>query len=220
MVFRSTFIFFLFFFVLIGKTNAFVNNFSDVYQIYTQIAPKVPNAYSDPETVGPLVNEQIRQANQAIRFGGLEKARSILSQLKDNSENFTSYERSVIWNYFGYLNWLENNLEDAIKFYKKLLSEPGSPVTTRQSTTYTLATLSITIGNTEEGIEFLTEWMSKTSKVTPESYYLLAQGYFLLGDCSRSLTAAESALYLLGIKSNWRGNAFYEEVQAMIAACK
>ena len=130
----------------------------------------MPNAYSDPETVGPLVNKQIRQANQAIRFESLEKARSILSQLKDNSENFTSYERSVIWNYFGYLNWLENNLEDAIKFYKKLLSEPGSVVTTRQSTTL-LAKLSITIGNTEEGIEFLTEWMSETSKATPESYY-------------------------------------------------
>ena len=53
-----------------------------------------------------------------------ETAKEILGELRDNAENLKSYDRSVVWNSWGYLYIVEEEVQLAINSYNKLINEP------------------------------------------------------------------------------------------------
>ena len=103
---------------------------------------------------------------------------SILTELRNNQFNLSSYDRAVIWNAWAYVYFTQDKYDQAIQAYKYVIIEPDVTLPIRNSALYTLAQLNIVQENYIQGIELMLLWMDQVETITAESWSLLAQAYF------------------------------------------
>ena len=119
---------------------------------------------------------------------------NILTELRNNSENLKSYDRSVMWNAWAYVYFRDEKIDEAIDHYIKVINEPEVTIGLRVSALFSLAQLNMVQENYEKGIELILQWMSEVEKVTAQSYYLLAQAYYSTGNFNKSMSSMETAI--------------------------
>ena len=107
--------------------------------------------------------------------------KEILNELLQNKESLKSYDRSVMWNYWGYIYFSEENYPKAMEAYRKLLAEPESTIPLRVASLYTLAQLNFVNEDFEAGVKVLLQWMNEVEVITAQGWSLLAQAYFQIG---------------------------------------
>ena len=105
-------------------------------------------------------------------------AKSILTELLNNRAEMKSYDRSVMWNYWGYLYFSEEDYDQAMYAYEQLLKEPEATVPLRTASLLTLAQLNLVKERWDKGISLILQWMDEVENVTAQSYYLLSSAYF------------------------------------------
>ena len=110
-----------------------------------------------------------------------ETVKEILNELLQKQENLRSYDRSVMWNYWGYIYFTEERYPEALKAYRNLLAEPESTIPLRVASLYTLAQLNFVSDDFERGVEVLLQWMDEVEVITAQGWSLLAQAYFQIG---------------------------------------
>jgi tetratricopeptide (TPR) repeat protein len=59
---------------------------------------------------------------------------------------------------------------------------------------FSLAQLNLAQENYQRGIQLILQWMNEVEKVTAQSYSLLGQAYFAMGDYRKSMSALETAV--------------------------
>ena len=127
-----------------------------------------------------------------------ETVKEILDELAEKKNNLRSYDRSVMWNYYGYLYFSEERYLDAMQAYRNLLAEPESTIPLRVASLYTLAQLNFVEEDYEEGVKVLLQWMEEVEIITAQGWSLLGQAYFQLGteqsSASEKLDYYEKAL--------------------------
>ena len=116
----------------------------------------------------------------------LETVKEVLNELLDKKDSLRSYDRSVMWNYWGYIYYSEENYPQAMQAYRNLLAEPESTIPLRVASLYTLAQLNFVEGNFEKGVEVLLQWMDEVEVITAQGWSLLAQAYFQIGSEKKS----------------------------------
>ena len=110
-----------------------------------------------------------------------ETVKEILNELLQKQENLRSYDRSVMWNYWGYIYFTEERYPEAMQAYRNLLAEPESTIPLRVASLYTLAQLNFVSDDFERGVEVLLQWMDEVEVITAQGWSLLAQAYFQIG---------------------------------------
>tara|TARA_B100000927_G_scaffold289841_1_gene287269 strand:- start:94 stop:1575 length:1482 start_codon:yes stop_codon:yes gene_type:complete len=158
---------------------------------------KVP----DPENKGKFIEKQEDDPDW-------NEAKRILTELLNDRYNLKSYDRSVMWNYWGYIYFSEEDYDQAMYAYEQLLKEPEATIPLRTSSLLTLAQLNLVQANWDKGIRLILQWMEEVEKVTAQSHYLLASAYFQKEDYVRARTSMEEAIRLAGEegyrpKENW-----------------
>ena len=103
-----------------------------------------------------------------------------MNELYERKDSLKSYDRSVMWQYFGYIYLEREDYAKAKDAYEKLLVEPESTIPYRVAALFTLATLNFVDGNYQEGVNQLLQWMEEVETITAQGWYLLAQGYINL----------------------------------------
>ena len=116
----------------------------------------------------------------------LETVKEVLNELLDKKDSLRSYDRSVMWNYWGYIYFSEENYPQAMQAYRNLLAEPESTIPLRVASLYTLAQLNFVEGDFEKGVEVLLQWMDEVEVITAQGWSLLAQAYFQIGSEKKS----------------------------------
>ena len=112
--------------------------------------------------------------------------KEILNELLEKRDSLRSYDRSVMWNYWGYLYFSEERYSDAMQAYKNLLAEPESTIPLRVASLFTLAQLNFVNEDYEEGVKVLLQWMDEVEVVTAQGWSLLGQAYFQVGTDKKS----------------------------------
>ena len=115
-----------------------------------------------------------------------ETVKEILNELLEKKDNLRSYDRSVMWNYWGYVYFSEERFSDAMQAYRNLLAEPESTIPLRVASLYTLAQLNFVNEDYEEGVKVLLQWMDEVEVITAQGWSLLGQAYFQLGTDKKS----------------------------------
>ena len=115
-----------------------------------------------------------------------DTVKEILNELLEKKENLRSYDRSVMWNYYGYLYFSEERYTDAMQAYRNLLAEPESTIPLRVASLFTLAQLNFVNEDYEGGINVLLQWMDEVEVVTAQGWSLLGQAYFQVGTDKKS----------------------------------
>ena len=112
--------------------------------------------------------------------------KEILNELLQNKDSLKSYDRSVMWNYWGYIYFTEERYTEAMQAYRNLLAEPESTIPLRVASLYTLAQLNFVNDDFEQGIKVLLQWMDEVEVITAQGWSLLSQAYFQVGTDKKS----------------------------------
>ena len=156
-------------------------------------------------------------------------AKKILIEMRSKAQDMKSYDRSILWNYWGYIYYTEEsdkkNSEDAdyalaIDAYTKVINEEEVTLPLRNGTLLTLATLHLIEEDYQRGIELILIWMDEVETVTAQSWSLLGTAYFQVEDYRKSRDSFITAIDLAEVegykpKENWYVTlaASYEELK-------
>ena len=143
------------------------------------------------------------------------EARRILTELLNIRDELKSYDRSVMWNYWGYIYFSDEDYDQAMYAYEQLLKEPEATIPLRTSSLLTLAQLNLVKENWDKGIRLILQWMEEVETVTAQSYYLLASAYFQKEDYVRARSSMEEAIRLAEVE----GYRPREKWYVLLVAC-
>ncbi len=162
----------------------------------------------DPENEGEFIEKEEDDPDWA-------EAKLILTELLNNRSELKSYDRSVMWNYWGYIYFSDEDYDQAMNAYEQLLMEPEATVPLRTASLLTLAQLNLVKENYDKGISLILQWMDEVENVTAQSYYLLASAYFQKDDFVKSRSSMEEAIRL----ADEEGYRPRENWYVLLAAC-
>ena len=155
------------------------------------------------------------------------EAKRILTELLNRGDELKSYDRSIMWNYWGYIYFSAEDYDNAMRSYERLLDEPEATIPLRTSSLLTLAQLNLVKENWDKGIALILQWMDEVETVTAQSHSLLAQAYFQKEDFIRARKSMEEAIRLAEDveeyrpKENWYvllSACFYELKEAKVVS--
>ena len=124
------------------------------------------------------------------------EAKRLLTELQNRGDELKSYDRSIMWNYWGYIYFSAEDYDNAMRSYERLLDEPEATIPLRTSSLLTLAQLNLVKENWDKGIELILQWMDEVETVTAQSHSLLAQAYYQKADFIRTRKSIEEAIRL------------------------
>ena len=139
----------------------------------------------------------------------------ILTNLRNDQANLKSYDRSVLWNSWGYVYFTEGKYDEAMKAYENVINEPEVTLPIRNAALFTLAQLNLVKENYKKGIELILQWMNEVETITAQSWSLLGQAYFQQGDYKKAMSSMKKAISM----SEEEGYKPKENWYVIVAAC-
>ena len=139
----------------------------------------------------------------------------ILTELKNDQANLKSYDRSVMWNSWGYVYFTEGEYDKAMQSYDNVINAPEVTFTIINAALFTLAQLNLVKENYKEGIALILQWMDEVETVTAQAWSLLGQAYFQQGDYRKSMSSMKTAISM----SEEEGYKPKENWYVIVAAC-
>lgn len=106
----------------------------------------------------------------------------------------TSYERSQVQNFLGYVYYSLERYQDAIQAYTDMLKEEDVDDRQAISTRYTIAQLYLVEEDYENAARQLELWMQESPTVGSDAKVLLAQAYYQMDRIDDSLELVEEAI--------------------------
>ncbi len=145
----------------------------------------------------------------------MELVVEILTELRNDQDNLKSYDRSVVWNSWGYVYFTDGKYNEAILAYERVINEPEVTLPIRNAALFTLAQLNLVQEKYDEGIELILQWMDQVETVTAQSWSLLGQAYFQKEDFNKSMSSMKTAISL----AEEEGYKPKENWYVIVAAC-
>lgn len=97
-----------------------------------------------------------------------------------NSQCQTSYEKSQVWNFLGYVYYSLDRIDDAVNAYRNVIREEETDERMRVATRYTVAQLLFMKEDYRGAVAELERWRDEATIVGNDGLVLLAQGYYQL----------------------------------------
>ena len=144
----------------------------------------------------------------------------ILTELRDNQDSLKSYDRSVIWNSWGYVYFSDGKYDLAMQSYENVINEPEVTLPIRNAALFTLAQLNLVQENYRKGIDLILQWMGEVETVTAQSWSLLGSAYYSIEDFRKSLSSMEKAVSLAEEEGYKPKENWYNLMAASIDALK
>ena len=144
-------------------------------------------------------------ADTGDRAGGL----AVLDEVKSRSNSLNSYEMAMLWNFYGFMHYADENLPKAIESFKNVVSIDVIPESLRLSTLYSLAQLAMQQSDYKQTLAYLTKWQSVNTKaLNADQHMLFARVYYSDKQFDKSLISTNNAIELAKVdnqapKENW-----------------
>ncbi|MFB0912123.1 MAG: tetratricopeptide repeat protein, partial [Glaciecola sp.] len=137
------------------------------------------------------VYDQLSRAQTAGDAGNVAQAIEILDEVRDKDSSMNGYEKSMMYNFYGFIYYNNEQLEKSIESFEQAVAQESIPEKFEQTTLFTLAQLYMAIGKFEKSIEKLEQWESLNNGVIPpKNFVLKAQAHY------QNKNYAESARYI------------------------
>ena len=143
------------------------------------------------------VLESVQEQTEAEQWS---QARSALEGAMGSCS--TSYEKSQVYNFLGYVYYSLERYKDAINTYKKMINEPEVDERQAINTRYTVAQLYLVLEDYANAAKELEAWMKVSPIVGSDAKVLLGQAYYQLGRKSDALRLVNEAISEQEAKGN------------------
>ncbi len=165
------------------------------------------------------VYTQLARAQQLADSGDKIEGFSVLDDVKDRIEQLNSYERAMLWNFYGFMYYANDDVDNAVDSFKQVIKQEAIPESLYQSTVYSLAQLSMQQQDYTQALSFLKSWQkSNTKPLQANQHIVFAQVYYQDKKFDQAVKHIEQAISLAKVenqlpKENWlilQRAAYYE----------
>lgn len=143
------------------------------------------------------VYTQLARAQKIADEGNKQEGLEVLDAVKERVSSLNSYEQAMLWNFYGFMHYGNDNLPAAIENFEKVVAEKAIPLTLRTSTLFSLAQLSMQQQNYEQSLDYLKQWQKiNTKPLTSTQQMFFAQINYQNKDYKASLKYVNEAIEL------------------------
>jgi tetratricopeptide (TPR) repeat protein len=175
---------FLYFFAILAFSLIAPSSYINAQQV-TEDKQKKQIKYRKARALSSKVAKKMAKVYEALELVNeegepdpdMEVVIEILTDLKNEKDSIKSYDRSVMWNAWGYVYYSDEKYLDAIKAYEYLMEEPEATIPLRVGALLTLGQLHLSQENFQKGINYILQWMNEVETITAQSWSLLVEGY-------------------------------------------
>ncbi len=212
--------------LLLGALGAFVIAPSSVN--YAQAseakeAKKEHKSYRSSKKVPAMRNRvyaQLARAQKLADEGDKIEGFEVLEQVHDRIDSLNSYEKAMLFNFYGFMYYGNDDIAMAIDSFKKVVADHGViPDSLVISTLYSLAQLSMQQQDYPQALDYLSQWQKVNGKeLTANQQILFAQVHYQSKQYQQSLDYINQAIAQVELenklpKENWlilQRAAYYE----------
>lgn len=119
------------------------------------------------------VYEQLARAQSVADDGDVAGALAILDDVKSKDSSLNSYEKAMMYNFYGFIYYEQEDYDKTIDSFKQAVSQSPIPVSFEQTALFSLAQLSMAQGKYNDVIDYLERWESLNNGVIPPKNYIL-----------------------------------------------
>ena len=167
----------------VSNTNATVNN-------------SIKKSFRVP-AMRNRVYAQLARAQKLADEGDKIEGFNVLEEVQDRLDSLNDYERAMLWNFYGFMYYGNDDLESAIDSFEKVIAQQAIPSSLRLSTLYSLAQLTMQQQNYDKTLGYLNVWEDLNSKaMTANQEMLFAQVNFQNKAYATSLDFIKNAIEL------------------------
>jgi len=173
------------------------------------------------------VYTQFARAQKIADEGSKAEGLAVLDEVKERIDSLNSYEQAMLWNFYGFMYYGNDDLANALASFKKVVAQEAIPASLRLSTLYSLAQLSMQQQDYKSALNYLAQWQANNTKaLTANQHVMIANAFYLDKNYEKSLVSINNAVELAetkgeSIKENWlilqRAN-YYELKQPEMVA--
>lgn len=161
-------------------------------------------------TLNLKLHEKLQEAQTLNEGGDIAGALRILDALKTPKkyDKYNSYERAMIWNFYAFMYYSQENYTKTIEAYRNVLKQPDLPEALQVGTLYSLSQIYFVQENYRKAVDTLNEWFKVAENPGANAYILLGQGYYQMKDYKNAIPAVEKAIEISRsrqkpVKENW-----------------
>jgi tetratricopeptide (TPR) repeat protein len=133
--------------------------------------------------------ESVQQITEAERWAEAQRALQGAS-----SACTTSYEKSQVFNFMGYVLYSQDKYREAVQAYTSMVREPEVDERQAINTRYTIAQLYLILEDYPAAVRELEAWMKVSPNVSSDAKVLLAQAYYQTERRTDALRLVEEAI--------------------------
>ncbi len=149
----------------------------------------------DTPAMRERVYEPLAEAQACAEEQDFECAREQLERVRQMSDK-NSYETAVMWQFYAFIYFEEDNTQGAMEAYENLLMQPDLPLGLEQDSAYTLAQLYVQEERYDDALEMLDHWFEISPEAGPEPYVMRAQIYYQTGRYEEGIEPITTAIEL------------------------
>ncbi|MFC4700390.1 tetratricopeptide repeat protein [Glaciecola siphonariae] len=141
------------------------------------------------------VYEQLARAQSAADAGNVDEAISILDEVNSKADSMNSYERAMMYNFYGFIYYNEERFDETIEAFKTAIEQQPIPVSFEQTTLFSLAQLSMMQGQYDKVVGYLERWEAlNDGKIPPKNYILKSQALYQNKQYTQAASYIEQAI--------------------------
>lgn len=149
------------------------------------------------------VYTQFARAQQIADAGDTPGGLKVLDEVKSRIDSMNSYEVAMLWNFYGFMHYANEDMPNAIASFEKVIAEEAIPESLRISTLYSLAQLTMQLEKYGETLAYLKKWQEVNTKpLSADQHMLFARVYYQDKKYQESLTSTENAIEVAGSKGD------------------
>lgn len=165
-------------------------NVGGVAQAAEQKTKKVP-------AMRERVYSQLARAQKIAEEQGVDAGITVLDEVAERAEQMNSYERAMLWNFYGFTYYNAEKIDKAVESFNKVVAEEAIPESLMLSTLFSLAQLSMMQDNYEQTLRYLTRWQKANPKpLTANEHILFAQVHYQTKQFEKALAPLNAAIAL------------------------
>jgi len=155
------------------------------------------------------VYTQLARAQKLADDGDKIAGFDVLDEVKDRIDSLNSYEQAMLWNFYGFMYYANDDIDNAIDSFQKVVEQQAIPQSLYLSTLYSLTQLAMQQQQYDQALSFLKQWQVNNSKpLNAGQEILFAQIYYQSKAFKKSLQHVDKAMALVKAKNelpkeNW-----------------
>lgn len=148
---------------------------------------KAPRKTRKTPAMRERIYSQLSRAQKLADENKVEEGLAVLDRVKSRIDQINSYEKAMLWNFYGFIYYGKDDAKSAIRSFEKVVEQKNIPESLELSTLFSLAQLSMASGQFNKTINFIEKWsVVKGGELSDSALVLKANAYYSMKEYKKA----------------------------------